>query len=71
MTFEQVITEICGEENQPDKSGVSIGGLIFKITSNFDEYEQALDKFKCRLEDLREAVEELNGLKLDINIDFN
>lgn len=44
---------------------------ICKVTSNFDEYEQALDKFKCRLEDLREAAEELNGIKLDINIDFD
>lgn len=63
--------EICGEENQPNESGVSVGGLICKVTSNFDEYEQALDKFKCRLEDLREAAEDLNGIKLDINIDFD
>lgn len=63
--------EICGEENQPDKSGVSVGGLLCKVTSNFDEYEQALDIFKCRLEDLREAAEKLNGIKLDINIDFD
>lgn len=63
--------EICGEENQPDKSGVSIGELLCKVTANFDEYEQALDKFRCRLEDLREAAEELNGIKLDINIDFD
>jgi hypothetical protein len=62
--------EVCGEENQTDKSGVSVGGLLCKVTANFEEYEQALDKFKCRLEDLREAAEELNGIKLDINIDF-
>lgn len=51
--------------------GVSIGGLICKVTTNFDELEQALDKFRCRLEDLREAAEKLNGIKLDINIDFD
>ena len=62
--------EIC-EENQTDESGVSVGGLLCKVTANFDEYEQALDKFKCRLEDMREAAEELNGIKLDINIDFD
>jgi hypothetical protein len=63
--------EIYGEENQNGKSGVSIGCLKCKVSSNFDECEQALDKFKCRLEDLREAAEELNGIKLDINIDFD
>lgn len=56
---------------EPDKSGVPVEGLLCKVTSNFDEYEQALDKFKCRLEDLREAAEGLNGIKLNINIDFD
>jgi hypothetical protein len=60
--------EVCGEENQTDKSGVSV---VCKVTSNFDEYEQALDKVRCRLKDLREAAEKLNGIKLDIKIDFD
>lgn len=60
--------EIYSEKNQPDKSDVSVGGLICKVTSNFDEYEQALDKFRCRLEDLREAAVELSGLQLEVHI---
>ena len=62
---------ILDEENNSDESGVSVGGYICKVTSNFDEYEQALDKFRCRLEDLRDAAEKLSGITLDINIDFD
>lgn len=62
---------ILDQEDNSDESGVSIEGLICKVTTNFDELEQALDKFRCRLEDLREAAEKLNGIKLDINIDFD
>lgn len=62
---------ILDQEDNSDVGGVSVKGLLCKVTSNFDEYEQALDKFKCRLEDLREAAEKLNKLKLDINIDFD
>lgn len=61
---------ILDEEDNSDESSVSVEGLICKVTSNFDEYEQALDKFRCRLDDLQQAAEELSGMKLEISVDI-
>lgn len=60
--------EIVGEEKPKEKNKHS--GYVVTVTSNFDEYMQAVDKFRCRLDDLQQAVEKLNGMKLEIKVDI-
>lgn len=50
--------------------GVKVEGLTVKVNTNFDEYMQAVDKFKCYLEELQQAAEELSGMKLEISVDM-
>lgn len=51
-------------------NGVKVEGLTVKVKANFDDYMQAVDKFRCRLDDLQEATEQLSGMKLEISVDM-
>lgn len=66
----EVYEENEDAKEKPPQDTAKYEGFTVKLTSNFDGYMQAVDEFRCRLDDLQQAIEKLNGMRLEITVNM-